>query len=74
LEGSRSVTVRIMGETPEDVKAVATAIENSFKGWCITSPIFRNTRDPGFRCYVNVRVERKDGGIERGERQKTQEV
>ena len=59
------MTVRIMGETPEDVKAVATAIENSFKGRCITSPIFRNTRDPGFQGYVNVRVERKVGETER---------
>lgn len=68
------VTVRIMGGSAEAVKQVASVIEDSFRGRCVASPIFRNTRDPGFRCYVNIAFDRKDCGIERGERQKTQEV
>ena len=54
------VTIRLMGMDADEVREVALAIESLFKGRCVSSPIFRNTRDAGFRCYLNVKFERRE--------------
>jgi len=60
-----TISIRIMGEKPDDIRLVASVIENYFKGWCVASPIFPNTRDPGYRCYVTIKIGRKGGGVEK---------
>lgn len=54
------VTVRVIGESSEDVEQVIESIESLFKG-STRSPVFQNTRDSGFRGYVNIKLERKVG-------------
>jgi hypothetical protein len=49
------VTERIIGESLSDVEQV---IKENEKNDCIRTPTFRDTRELGFRGYINIKVKK----------------
>jgi len=53
----RSVAIRILAENSEDVQRLLDLFGGILGDSARGTPIFANTREPGFRAYLNISLE-----------------